>query len=213
MKAGNAWKLAMTAARRRRSQNVLQVMVFSITIMSLLILTLLRTDLIDEWQAQLPENTPNHFMMNITRNQIPDIETAFFSVLAPNKHIPRHRGEYKGLIRCHLGLIVPGEPGDCRMNVHDQTVHWEEGKFLIFDNAYHHEVWNDTDQTRVILLIDVVRPMRFPYSWINRMVIRMIGWSPYIREARRNHRKWDHPSLPGSPSIPGPTTDPVSDPI
>lgn len=78
MKAGNAWKLAMTAARRRRKQNVLQVMVFSVTIMSLLVLTLLRTDLIDEWQAQLPENTPNHFMMNITANQIPGIE-AFFA--------------------------------------------------------------------------------------------------------------------------------------
>ncbi|MBU14153.1 MAG: permease [Gammaproteobacteria bacterium] len=77
MKAGNAWKLAMTAARRRRSQNVLQVMVFSVTIMSLLILTLLRTDLIDEWQAQLPEDTPNHFMMNITRNQVGEIENFF----------------------------------------------------------------------------------------------------------------------------------------
>ncbi|MEC8331358.1 MAG: FtsX-like permease family protein, partial [Pseudomonadota bacterium] len=77
MKAGNAWKLAMTAARRRRSQNVLQVMVFSITIMSLLILTLLRTDLINEWQAQLPEDTPNHFMMNITRNQIAGIQEFF----------------------------------------------------------------------------------------------------------------------------------------
>ena len=49
-------------------------MVFSITIMSLLILTLLRTDLINEWQAQLPEDTPNHFMMNITRNQIAGIQ-------------------------------------------------------------------------------------------------------------------------------------------
>ena len=77
MKAGNAWKLAMTAARRRRRQNVLQVMVFSTTIMSLLVLTLLRTDLIDEWQAQLPEDTPNHFMMNITANQIPGIESFF----------------------------------------------------------------------------------------------------------------------------------------
>jgi putative ABC transport system permease protein len=77
MKAGSAWKLAMTAARRRRKQNALQVMVFSITIMSLLILTLLRTDLIDDWQAQLPENTPNHFMMNITQSQVPGIE-AFF---------------------------------------------------------------------------------------------------------------------------------------
>lgn len=79
MKAGNAWKLAMTAARRRRSQNVLQVMVFSITIMSLLILTLLRTDLIDEWQAQLPEDTPNHFMMNIARDQIAGIQAFFDS--------------------------------------------------------------------------------------------------------------------------------------
>ena len=77
MKAGSAWLLAMTAARRRRKQNVLQVMVFSITIMSLLILTLLRTDLIEEWQAQLPENTPNHFMMNITQNQIDGIENFF----------------------------------------------------------------------------------------------------------------------------------------
>ncbi len=49
----------------------------SITIMSLLILTLLRTDLIDDWQAQLPENTPNHFMMNITQPQIEGIQQFF----------------------------------------------------------------------------------------------------------------------------------------
>ena len=77
MKAGSAWLLAMTAARRRRKQNVLQVMVFSVTIMSLLILTLVRTDLIEEWQAQLPENTPNHFMMNITQGQIAGIQNFF----------------------------------------------------------------------------------------------------------------------------------------
>ncbi len=78
MKAGNAWKLAMTAVRRRRRQNVLQVMVFAVTIMSLLILGLLRTDLIADWQAQLPEDTPNLFMMNVTGAQVEDIE-AFFA--------------------------------------------------------------------------------------------------------------------------------------
>jgi len=77
MRAGSAWKLAMTAARRRRKQNILQVMVFSVTIMSLLVLSLLRTDLIADWQAQLPENTPNHFMMNISESQIPAIENFF----------------------------------------------------------------------------------------------------------------------------------------
>lgn len=70
MRAGSAWMLAMSAVRRRRRQSVLQVLVFSLTIMSLLILALLRTDLIDDWQAQLPENTPNHFMMNISGDQV-----------------------------------------------------------------------------------------------------------------------------------------------
>jgi putative ABC transport system permease protein len=89
MKAGSAWKLAMSATRRRRKQNVLQVLVFSLTIMSLLILTLLRTDLVEDWQAQLPENTPNHFLMNITGAQVPGIENFFQSNgLEPNQFFP-----------------------------------------------------------------------------------------------------------------------------
>ncbi|ALO45219.1 ABC transporter permease [Pseudohongiella spirulinae] len=70
MRAGSAWMLAMSAVRRRRRQSVLQVLVFCLTIMSLLTLALLRTDLIRDWQAQLPEDTPNHFMMNITASQV-----------------------------------------------------------------------------------------------------------------------------------------------
>tara|TARA_R110001592_G_scaffold60401_10_gene183694 strand:+ start:579 stop:3233 length:2655 start_codon:yes stop_codon:yes gene_type:complete len=89
MKAGSAWKLAMSATRRRRKQNVLQVLVFSLTIMSLLILTLLRTDLIRDWQAQLPENTPNHFLMNVTESQVSGIEEFFRSNgVEPNQFFP-----------------------------------------------------------------------------------------------------------------------------
>lgn len=71
--AGNALRLALSAARRRRQQSVLQIMVFSLTIMSLLILVLLRTDLIDDWQAQLPDDTPNHFLMNVNSSQVEGI--------------------------------------------------------------------------------------------------------------------------------------------
>ena len=76
MRAGSAWMLAMSAVRRRRRQSVLQILVFSLTIMCLLTLALLRTDLIDDWRAQLPENTPNHFLMNITADQVEGL-TAF----------------------------------------------------------------------------------------------------------------------------------------
>lgn len=77
MRAGSAWMLAMSAVRRRRRQSVLQVLVFSLTIMCLLTLGLLRTDLIADWQAQLPENTPNHFMMNINSNQVDGMQDYF----------------------------------------------------------------------------------------------------------------------------------------
>src|SRR5690606_16579144 len=77
MRAGSAWMLAMSAVRRRRRQGVLQVLVFSLTIMCLLTLGLLRTDLIADWQAQLPENTPNHFMMNISEDQIAGMENFY----------------------------------------------------------------------------------------------------------------------------------------
>lgn len=89
MRAGSAWKLAMSATRRRRKQNVLQILVFSLTIMCLLILTLLRTDLIRDWQAQLPENTPNHFLMNVTAPQVAGIENFMReNDIEPNQFFP-----------------------------------------------------------------------------------------------------------------------------
>ena len=133
---------------------------------------------------------------NTTRllEEIPGITNAVFSVLSPGKHIPRHRGEYKGIIRCHLGLVVPEQKEQCRMQIKDQTVVWEEGKLVIFDNSYHHEVWNDTDQTRIILMFDVVRPLRWPWSWVNRGVLYLISKSPYVQSAQKNQKAWDRGS-------------------
>lgn len=77
MQAGSAWKLATTSLRRRHKQNVLQTLVFAIAIMSLLVLILLRTELIDDWQAGLPEHTPNHFMMNVAPHEVAGIQEFF----------------------------------------------------------------------------------------------------------------------------------------
>ncbi|MDP4261401.1 MAG: aspartyl/asparaginyl beta-hydroxylase domain-containing protein [Bacteroidota bacterium] len=123
--------------------------------------------------------------------QIPGMKTAFFSVLSPHKHIPPHRGIFKGLIRSHLGLIIPGRPGECVMRIEKEQITWQEGKLVVFDDTFEHEVWNNTGETRVVLLIDTVRPFKFPLSFINNAVIRLIGNSSYVREAMKNHKIWE----------------------
>ena len=77
MRAGSAWRLALTALRRRRRQNVLQALVFAVALMALLVLGLLRTDLITDWRAALPAHAPNHFMMNVAPHQVADVQDFF----------------------------------------------------------------------------------------------------------------------------------------
>lgn len=122
---------------------------------------------------------------------VPGMMTAFFSILAPGKHIPRHRGPYKGVVRCHLALMVPEPRERCRIQVGDEEAHWEEGRCLVFDDTYKHAVQNDTEGTRVVLFLDVRRPLAFPASAVNRLVLGLIRWSPFIRDARRNQRAWE----------------------
>ena len=73
MQAGSAWRLALAGMRRRGQENTLQIVVFGLAIMLLLILFLVRTALIIEWKAQIPEDAPNHFAINISPEDVDPI--------------------------------------------------------------------------------------------------------------------------------------------
>ena len=59
---------------------------------------------------------------------------------------------------------------------------WKEGKSLIFDDSHPHEVWNDCDSYRVVLFVDFLRPVFFPASLLNRLIIWMISRTSSITE-------------------------------
>ncbi len=122
---------------------------------------------------------------------IPGMKTAFFSILAPGKHIPAHRGVYNGVIRCHLGIKVPEPKEKCRIRVHEVFAHWEEGKVMMFDDTYNHEVWNDTDGERVVLFMDIDRPLRFPATALNSLLIKAVQKSSFIQDAKKNQEAWE----------------------
>jgi aspartyl/asparaginyl beta-hydroxylase (cupin superfamily) len=85
---------------------------------------------------------------------IPGLVTAGFSWLAPKTHIRPHRGYSTSVLRCHLPLITP--PG-CALRVADETRAWQSGECFVFDDTSEHEAWNDSDEVRVVLLIDFLR--------------------------------------------------------
>ena len=74
MQAGNRVRLGLAALSRRRFATVAEILVFSVAIMLLLILVLLRTALLEEWRAQLPPHAPNHFVMNIVKDQLAGVQ-------------------------------------------------------------------------------------------------------------------------------------------
>lgn len=119
---------------------------------------------------------------------IPGLKTAFFSVLAPGKVIPPHRGPYKGLLRSHLGVRVP--PGDCAIRVGNETNSWQRGKVLFFDDTIQHEAWNHSREERVVLFLDVLRPLRSPYDLWNERVIHWIATSPFGSRSAKVFRNW-----------------------
>ena len=92
---------------------------------------------------------------------------AFFSTLRPGSHIAAHTAPANLRLRFHLCLHAPsaatgdangGATPACAMRVADETRPWEEGRCVVFDDSFEHEVWNRTDEERVVLLFDIWHP-------------------------------------------------------
>jgi len=78
-----------------------------------------------------------------------------FSALNPHARIAPHTGPMNGILRAHLGLVVPQ---GCYIRVGDQEHSWQEGKVMVFDDSFEHEVWNHSEQVRIVLFLNFWHP-------------------------------------------------------
>jgi aspartate beta-hydroxylase len=85
-----------------------------------------------------------------------------FSVFTAGTHLLPHRGVTNTRVVAHLPLIVPA---DCALNVGGEVHAWREGHVVVFDDTYEHEAWNRSQETRVVLILDL--------------------WNPYLTEAEQ----------------------------
>jgi putative ABC transport system permease protein len=72
---GNAWRLALVGLYRHRRASLSQIAVFAMTLMLAATLILVRTSLLDDWQSQLPNDAPNHYLINISPDAVDEVET------------------------------------------------------------------------------------------------------------------------------------------
>ena len=124
-------------------------------------------------------------------DNLPNLQNAWFSILAPGYHIPPHRGPTKAVVRCHLGLQIPSPEEACWIRVGDQVGHWQSGRCLCFDDTYEHEVRNATDQARVVLFLDLDRPLRGIAGPCRDALIALLRASSYVKRPLANLKRWN----------------------
>jgi hypothetical protein len=86
-----------------------------------------------------------------------------FSVLAPKTRIQPHTAGTNIRLTAHLGLVIPNttttnKDDACRIRIRDTWCQWEPGEMLVFDDSYEHEVRNDSDECRAVLLMRFWHP-------------------------------------------------------
>lgn len=104
-----------------------------------------------------------------------DAPNAMFSLLKPHTHIPPHHGVANFRLVCHLPLIVPPK---CWFRVGAERRGWKEGEAFVFDDTIEHEAANESDELRVVLIVDVWHP---GLSEIEKEGIRAaLGFGPQV---------------------------------
>lgn len=134
--------------------------------------------------------------------RIPNLYTAFFSILDPHQHIAPHFGYYKGFLRYHLGIIIPNNNADgcCYLRINANpadnarrerslidkgvTYYWKNGEGVMFDDTFLHDAHNDCDEVRVVLWLDVARRLPWHLHLFNKLVLFIAHKEESVKRAR-----------------------------
>jgi beta-hydroxylase len=107
--------------------------------------------------------------------RVPAVKGAMFASLEPRSRLNPHRDPFAGSMRYHLGLVTPNSDA-CFISVDGERYSWKDGEAVLFDETYIHFVENNTDETRIILLCDIERPLRSRLmgsvnAWVSRNIV------------------------------------------
>jgi putative ABC transport system permease protein len=77
LRPGSSWSLAIATLQKRANANAVQLVSFALAIKLMIFLLVLKNDLINDWQMQIPQDAPNAFFINIAEQDVAPIEARF----------------------------------------------------------------------------------------------------------------------------------------
>ena len=105
---------------------------------------------------------------------------AMFSTTRPGKTIPQHHGNNYGVNRIQIGIDI-ADPENCFLRVDDKKFFLKEQKMIIFDDTFEHQLENNSNHNRTVLILDFYKQLPFFYHLINIKMNNEIGKSEYAQ--------------------------------
>jgi beta-hydroxylase len=123
---------------------------------------------------------------NLIKN-IPGCTLAMFSVLKPGKKLAPHFGPSKSVLRYHLSLIIPKNKKECFLMVNNKKHIWKECEDVMFDDTFLHSAENNSDETRVVLFLDIKRKYKNIFlDWINDTMLYYAQYNSVVANIVNN---------------------------
>lgn len=110
------------------------------------------------WNIEIPKFKKHFPVASKWLKENREVVSMSFSLLEPHSRILPHSGDTNGIYRVHLGIDIPEGLPRCGFRVKEEKRPWKEKEFLAFIDAFEHEAWNETEKSRCIIMLDVIRP-------------------------------------------------------
>jgi len=121
------WRFGLQGLSKNKRSNTIQILAFSITLVAIILSFTIRTDLINDWQQQLPANAPNHFALNVFTEQVPALELALQQQgVQVSAFYPVVRGRLVGINGIAVQQVVSKDSQGERAIHRDLSLTWAE---------------------------------------------------------------------------------------
>lgn len=125
--ATSGWQIGLASLYRRLVPNLFQLLVFTLIIMLTLILIGIKSNLIADWQQQLPEDAPNHYLFNVQANQIESINSTTDALNVPRSDwYPMVRGRVVSVNNESVQDLYPDERGEPELYERELNLTWSD---------------------------------------------------------------------------------------